>query len=100
MDVLKRIKYYMDKLEWSEYKLSQQSGVPQSTINSMFRNNNNPSLFTLENICNAFNISLSEFFNENNHNVVPQEYQELINKWEQLSIAQKKLILELIDNLK
>ena len=37
MDVLKRLKTIMQSRDISEYKLAKLSGVPQSTINSMFR---------------------------------------------------------------
>ena len=62
MDVLNKIRLLMNKKGWSEYHLSRVSGVPQSTINSMFRNSNLPTITTLESICKAFDISLSEFF--------------------------------------
>lgn len=99
MDVLGRIKYLMDKENWSEYKLSKESGISQSTINSMFRNNNNPSIYTLENICYAFGITLSEFFKEDKLNEIPFEYRKIISKWDLLNKEQKILILNLIDQI-
>ena len=51
MDVLKRLKTIMQSRDISEYKLAKLSGVPQSTINSMFRKHNNPSIYTLECLC-------------------------------------------------
>lgn len=86
MDVLQRIRYYIVQKQWSEYKLAMESNVPQSTINSMFRKNNNPSIYTLQCICNALEISLSKFFNDSNTSSnIPSEYKDLILKWDQLS---------------
>ncbi|WP_353507232.1 helix-turn-helix domain-containing protein [Thomasclavelia cocleata] len=61
MDVLKRLKTIMQSRDISEYKLAKLSGVPQSTINSMFRKYNNPSIYTLECLCKGLDISMSEF---------------------------------------
>lgn len=44
------------------YKLAKLSGVSQSTLSNMFSRNNDPSISTLEDICRAFGITLSQFF--------------------------------------
>ncbi|MEG0277389.1 MAG: helix-turn-helix transcriptional regulator [Coprobacillus sp.] len=96
MDVLARIRFFMDKNNWSEYKLSKISGIPQSTINSMFKCHNNPSLYTLEILCRAFHISLSDFFQEvDNQNLFDNlECKEVLERWELLSANQKNIILQ------
>lgn len=100
MDVLARIRYFMEQKQWSEYKLSIESNVPQSTINSMFRKNNNPSIYTLQCICDALQISMSEFFNDDdNTDTIPSEYKDLIRKWQHLSQNQKNAILALLDTI-
>jgi len=37
MDILERILQLREEKGWSEYKLSVESGIPQSTISSWFR---------------------------------------------------------------
>ena len=65
--IYQRIKYYMklnnaDTL-WDLYKIT---GVPKSTINSLFgtRKTQIPKLTTLVQICNGLNTNLQDFFND------------------------------------
>ena len=49
---------------WSEYQLAAKSELTQSTISSWYRKNMLPSIPSLQRICDAFDITLSEFFIE------------------------------------
>lgn len=62
INVLERITYYREQKNWSEYQLAEMSGLTQSTISSWYRKNMIPSIPSLEKICNAFGITLSQFF--------------------------------------
>ena len=64
--VLKQIKNLCNERNWSLYRLSMESSIPYSTLNNLFRRGNVPSISTLCKICDAFRISLSEFFSGNN----------------------------------
>lgn len=39
-DVLKRIKEILDEKGWTLYKLSKETGIPYSSLNSLFNKNN------------------------------------------------------------
>lgn len=62
IDVLQRITEYRQQRNWTEYQLAEKSGLTQSTISSWYRKNMLPSLTSLEKICAAFDITLSQFF--------------------------------------
>ena len=62
IDILDRITKQRLSRNWTEYQLSQKSGIPQSTISSWYRKNMIPSVPSLEKVCNAFGITLSQFF--------------------------------------
>ncbi len=50
---------------WSKYKLSMKSGVPQSTLTSIYKKRcKSLKVITLFEICEGFNISLQEFFSD------------------------------------
>ena len=66
MDILKRINKMRLERNWSIYRLSIESDIPQSTLTNMFNRETLPSITTLSSICKAFGISLSEFFAEEN----------------------------------
>ena len=61
-DVLERITFLRMKRGWTEYQLAEESGLTQSTISSWYRRNMVPSIPSLEKICSAFGITLSQFF--------------------------------------
>ncbi len=62
INVLERVTYYRNQKGWREYQLAEKSGLTQSTISSWYRKNMVPSILSLEKICNAVGITLSQFF--------------------------------------
>ncbi|MCF2657536.1 helix-turn-helix domain-containing protein [Lacrimispora saccharolytica] len=69
IDVLERITELREKHSWTEYQLAEQSGLTQSTISSWYRKSMLPTISSLKKICNAFDITLSQFFVEDNSDV-------------------------------
>ena len=60
MEILDKITQYRLERNWSEYQLAERSGLTQSTISSWYRKNMLPSIPSLEKICDAFGITLSQ----------------------------------------
>ncbi len=96
MDVLKRIKDIMEQRGWTEYKLAKESNLSQSTISNMFARNTLPTIPTLEAICKALRISLSEFFLDDKESTKTK----VMSKYTRLNNEQKELVVKLIDNMK
>ena len=92
MDVMAQIKSYMVLRGWTEYRLAKESGLAQTTVANLFKRNTLPSIPTLEAICGAFGISLSDFFNEGRRteNSLPCAL------WIQLSPSQRAICTELM----
>ncbi len=100
MTVLDRIMQLRVERKWTEYRLSEESGIAQTTISSWFRKNITPSIPSLENICKAFNITLSEFFAFDNQPITLTDNQrKLIDSFSRLSIDQQKIIVDLINSM-
>lgn len=97
MDVLKKIKKLMKEFGWTEYMLAKESGLSQSTVSNFFTRNTIPTIPTLEKICKAFKISLSDFFLEEKD---IDEQKLLLLKYNRLNENQKTTIIELLDNMK
>ncbi|MBD5486823.1 MAG: helix-turn-helix transcriptional regulator [Lachnospiraceae bacterium] len=70
IDVLEKITELRIERHWTEYQLAEASGLTQSTISSWYRKDMLPTLPSLMKICDAFNISISQFFIEDNSNAV------------------------------
>ena len=101
MNVLDKITSMREERHWSEYQLAEQSGLTQSTISSWYRKNTLPSIPSLKKICEAYGISLSQFFLENNDNTVllNQTQLELLNEISRLNNAQQIALLEFLKKL-
>lgn len=100
MDALQRIKDLLNQYQWSAYKLCVKSGLPQSTLANMFARNNLPTLQTLEMICKGFGISLAQFFDYEGNDGILHEQNNFLVKYNRLSDEQKKIILDVMDNMK
>ncbi|MDE5984082.1 MAG: helix-turn-helix domain-containing protein [Eubacterium sp.] len=100
MDTIERIKYHMQLRGWSEYRLAKESGLSQSTISNIFRRNTLPPIPTLEIICNAFGINLSQFFSDDsNISSLSDEQKELLNNWSKLSVKKRTALLNLMNEI-
>lgn len=100
IDVLERILYYRSQKKWSEYQLAEKSGLTQSTISSWYRKNMLPSISSLEKICNAFEITLSEFFALEEDNFTLTDVQKkLLTETNRLTDKQKLALLDFLKTL-
>lgn len=96
MDTKGRIREMMNDRRWSDYKLAQNAGLSQSTISNLFTRNNDPTISTLSSICDAFGITLSQFFSEGPIVELTDEQYVLFKQWNALNDRQKKVVFELI----
>lgn len=100
MDIPERIAEYRNERGWTEYLLAEKSGLPQSTISSWYGKNMTPSFSSLEKICMAFGISMSQFFAENDDRVVLDDDQKkLLKNWNRLSPERKATLLAFLEQL-
>ena len=98
MNVLKKINKLRLEKGWSVYRLSVESGVPQSTITNMFNRETLPSIATLESLCEALGITMSDFFKED----VPQDAEmevDFINLFQSLPAKSQQAVLNLMKDL-
>lgn len=99
MNIQVRLKSLMDERKWSEYRLAKEAGVSQTTITNLFKRNNLPTLPTLEAICKAFNITLAQFFIEDDTIELTSSQKELLRKWNALSAEQQKIMWTFLNAL-
>lgn len=97
MDINAHLKQMIQQRGWSEYRLAKECGLSESTIANIFRRNCTPSFSTLEIICKAFGISLSQFFAEDNIVALTSEEKALIDKWAMLTPEQKDVFLQMLE---
>ena len=99
-DVLSAITEYRLERGWSEYQLAERSGLPQSTISSWYRKDIVPTVPSLEKICDAFGITLSQLFaTDGNPVTLTARQKELLERWDRLDEEQQIIVFQLIDNM-
>ena len=96
-EILALIKKHRLRRGWSEYALAEQSGIPQSTISSWYRKDVMPTISSLERTCEAFGMTLAQFFAEGEEAQLTEDQQILFSKWSTLTDRQKQILLELMD---
>ena len=96
-NILAAISSYREERGWTEYQLAERSGLPQSTISSWYRKNLVPTVPSLEKICQAFGITLSQLFAEGDAPVALSESQRaLLEQWDKLTKEQQEALFSLI----
>ena len=98
MDVLERINELRKNRGWSIYKLAEESGITQSTLANMFTRKSNPSIPTLIQLCEAFGITLSQFFDDKELEYSDDDLM-LLSNYKKLNEKEKHIINSLIDNI-
>lgn len=99
MDTKVRLQELMDERGWTIYRVAKEADIPWSTIRNMFKRNTEPSIQTLEAICNGMGITLPQFFDVNNEMGLSPEQARLLQSWSKLNEKNKKLVIDLVDSL-
>ena len=95
MSILEKITEMRVPRHWSEYQLAEKSGLTQSTISSWYRKDMVPSIPSLTKICDAFGITLSQFFLDDTNEValLSKPQLELIDAASKLDEAQYEALV-------
>ena len=85
---------------WTEYQLAERSGLPQSTISSWYKKGMTPSFSSLEKICGAFGLTLSQFFADwQYHLALTDNQRRLLDALAFLTAPQKDALLLLMQTM-
>ncbi len=97
MNVIERIKKMKNERGWTDYKLASEAMIPQSTLASIYERNTPPKLDVLESICQAFGITLAQFFMEDEQmQLVSTQEKHLLDAYRKLPAKKRQLLLELL----
>ncbi len=97
MEIIEKIEKLRKERGWTVYKLSLESGVTQSTLATMYQRNTPPKIEILAQLCEAFSISLSQFFLEDEEmEVLAGNEKALLAAYRRLTKEKRKALLELI----
>ena len=99
MDIIQRIHHFRAERNWSVNNLAMEAGLTQSTLGSMLSRNTPPKIETLQLICDAFGITLAQFFLEEEEiEILTAKEKELIEAYRKLPPSKQKALFNLIES--
>ena len=95
MDVTKRRVELQKRYGWADYRIAKEAGLSPNTVSNIYRRGNMPSMVTLEALCKAFGITMSQFFAEDELVELTPDLRELVARWTALSEEQKAALWQM-----
>lgn len=97
MDIINRIEKLKKQRGWSDYKLSLESGIAQSTLATMKQRKTPLKVDALQSICDAFGITLAQFFLEDEKvEILSEQERKLVENFRKLSSKKQIALLSLL----
>lgn len=98
-NILERITELREIKGWNQNQLSNKSGIPYTTISSWIANDTVPSIKSLKMICNALDITLSQFFSDDNVIELTPTQKRLIEYSNKLNNEQMEALINFLKEL-
>lgn len=98
MNILEKIDALRKERGWSVNYLAMEAMLTQSTLNNLYNRHTEPKITTLQAICDAFGITLAEFFTEETDNKATEQHidEQLAKKIARLTVSQKSALLNFL----
>lgn len=98
--IIKRIAQLRDERNWTNYHLSLEANIGSATIINWYKRNAVPKIEAIEAVCDAFGISLTEFFNYDNERISLSETQkEFLAEYDLLTKDEKSSLLNFVKTM-
>ncbi|MBS6628783.1 MAG: helix-turn-helix transcriptional regulator [Clostridiales bacterium] len=95
-----RIKELCTKHKVSKYRLAQLTGMSQTAVGNIMKLKSIPTIPTLERICDAFGITLAQFFaGEGARPDLTQAQSEILETWDKLNCEERRILLQFVRSL-
>lgn len=98
MNVKDRLEQLMEQQGLSVYRLAQKSYLSWNTVDNILKRDINPTIHTLDMLCNGLGISLVQFFDDTGTtSQISAEQQKYLNKREALDERDRYIIDSMIE---
>ena len=97
----KRVRELCRKHKISKYRLAQLTDMSQTALGNIINKKSIPTVPTLERICDAFGISIAQFFaGEGMRPDLTDEQEELLEIWDDLNADERRILMNFVRTLK
>lgn len=91
--IIDRIEQLCEQKQMSRYRLAQKSGISQSSISTLLNRQSVPTIQTLEKICKGLDMTLAQFFSEDDELPnLTEEQKRLLTTWNAMNEQEKALV--------
>lgn len=97
MDVIGKIEKLCAERNWTLFELGKQSGISANTLYK-WKSGTLPTIVNIERICQAFGISIQQFFCGIESKNLTDEQNKLLKNWVLLRKNQQQLIFNMMDS--
>ena len=99
-DVMGRIKELCASRSWTYYCLAKEADIPYSSLSTMLHKAYVPSIPSLIKICRGFDITLAQFFSEEDDTAKLSKKQKVcLERWDKLNEQRQALALAYMEGL-
>lgn len=99
-NVMGRIKELCESRSWTYYRLAKEADIPYSSLSTMLHKAYVPSIPSLIKICKGFDITLAQFFSEEDDTAkLSKKQKECLEHWDQLDMQSQSLALAYMQGL-
>jgi len=85
----------------TKYRLSQLTGISQTALANIISKESVPTFLTLERICDAFGVTLAQFFTSAGERPdLTDEQKEILEVWDRLDVKEREILIAFVRSLK
>lgn len=96
--MVQKIRQLQNERNWTDYRLAQEANISQSSLATLFSRQTPPKLEMLQSICNAFGLTLSQFFLENeNIEILSDTEKKMLQVFRKLSPKQQIALIDVFE---
>lgn len=97
MNIQEKILQLCKERNWSLYKLAHEAGISETTVYGWFNQHHfTPSRSSIEDICRAFEISVSTFYNDIDLDKLTPQQIELLDLFEKVPDEKKSIVIDIV----
>jgi transcriptional regulator with XRE-family HTH domain len=96
-----RIAELCRKRGYTKYRLAQLTGITQTALGNMLNQKSMPTMANLGKICDAFEITIAQFFSDDESRLdLTKEQKEILEIWDGLDEKEREIFMTFIRSLK
>ena len=96
-----RIAELCQKRGYTKYRLAQLTGITQTALGNILNQKSMPTMANLERICDAFEVTIAQFFSEEGRRLnLTDEQKEILDIWDSMEEKEREIFMTFIRSMK